>query len=128
MQGRQSLLTFLTMVTRWSSSSFNFYALIGQSLTVEFMRKMYAASETCFPIAEADRVLCRQLVMFLTVFFHCELDVQNEHSYCQLLSVIHGWFVYWIYGEKCAVCQNHRKSNFVRHCFRFSPCLMRRRV
>ena len=26
--------------------------------------------ETCFLIAEADRVLCRQLVTFLTVFFH----------------------------------------------------------
>ena len=41
-----------------------FYALIGQNLTGEFMRKMYAASGTCFLIAEADRVLCRQLVMF----------------------------------------------------------------
>ena len=44
----------------------------GQNFTGEFMRKIYAAS------AEADRVLC-QLVMFLTVFF----DVQNE---IQLLS------------------------------------------
>ena len=66
----QSLLTFLTVVTRWSRSSSNFCALIGQNLTGEFMRKMYAASGTCFLIAEADRVLCRQLVMFLTVFFH----------------------------------------------------------
>ena len=36
-----------------------FCALIGQNLTGEFMRKIYAA----------DRVLC-QLVMFLTVVFH----------------------------------------------------------
>ena len=43
MQGRQSLLTFLT-VTRWSRSTSNFYALIGQNLTGEFMRKIYAAS------------------------------------------------------------------------------------
>ena len=43
MQGRQSLLTFLT-VTRWSRSTSNFYVLIGQSLTGEFMRKIYAAS------------------------------------------------------------------------------------
>ena len=55
------------MVTRWSRSSSNFYALFGQNLTGEFMRKMYAASRTCFLIAEADRVLCRQLVTFLTV-------------------------------------------------------------
>ena len=58
------------MVTRWSRSSYNFYALFGQNLTGEFMRKMYAASRTCFLIAEADRVLCRQLVTFLSVFFH----------------------------------------------------------
>ena len=43
MQGRQSLLTFLT-VTRWSRSTSNFYVLIGQSSTGEFMRKIYAAS------------------------------------------------------------------------------------
>ena len=37
--------------------------------------------ETCLPIAEADRVLCCYLVMFLTVFF--PPDVRNEK---QLLS------------------------------------------
>ena len=40
----QLLLTFLTKVTRWSRSTFYFYALIGQNLTGEFMRKIYAAS------------------------------------------------------------------------------------
>ena len=69
-QGRQLLLTLLTMVTRWSRSTSNFYALIGQNLTGEFMRKIYAASWNLFTLtAEADRVLC-QLAMFLTVFFH----------------------------------------------------------
>ena len=37
-------LTFLTIVMRWSRSKSNFYALIGQNLTGEFMRKIYAAS------------------------------------------------------------------------------------
>ena len=36
-------------VTRWSRSSSNFYALIGQNLTGEFMREMCAASGVCFP-------------------------------------------------------------------------------
>ena len=68
MQGRQSLLTFLT-VTRWSRSTSNFYALIGQNLTGEFTRRIYAASWKLFTLtAEADKVLS-QLVMFLTVFF-----------------------------------------------------------
>ena len=43
-QGRQSLLTLLTMIMRWTRSSSNFNALIGQNLTGEFMRKIYAAS------------------------------------------------------------------------------------
>ena len=43
-QERQLLLTFLTMVTRWSRSTSTFYALIGQNLTGELMRKIYAAS------------------------------------------------------------------------------------
>ena len=54
----------------YSRSTSNFYALIGQNLTGEFMRKIYAASWNLFTLtAEADIVLC-QLVMFLTVFFH----------------------------------------------------------
>ena len=42
------LLTFLTMVTRWSRSTSNFYALIGQNLTGEFMgEKFMEYLETC---------------------------------------------------------------------------------
>ena len=69
-QGRQLLLTFLTMVTLWSRFTSNFYALIGQYLTGEFMRNIYAASWILFTLtAEEDRVLC-QLVF--------SQDVQNE--------------------------------------------------
>ena len=58
------------LVTSWSRSTSNFYALIGQNLTGEFMRKIYAASWNWVILtAEADRVLC-QIGMFLTVFFH----------------------------------------------------------
>ena len=70
-QGRQLVafdFSFLTLVMRWSRSTSNFYALIGQNLTGEFMWKIYAASWNSFTLrAEADRVLC-QLVMFCTVF------------------------------------------------------------
>ena len=48
---------FLTMVPRWSRSTSNFYALIGQHLTDEFVPKTYAASWKLFTLtAEADRV------------------------------------------------------------------------
>ena len=95
-QGRQLLLTFLTMFTRWSRSTSNFYALIGQNLTGEFMRKIYTTSWNLFTLrAEANRVLC-QLVMFLTVFFHW----MYKMKFCcyQESSVIHGWFVYCVFG------------------------------
>ena len=115
-QGRQLLLTFLTMVTRWSRSTSNFYALIGQNLTGEFMRKIYAASWNLFTLtAEADRVLC-QLVMFLTVFFHWMYKM--KFSCYQESSVIHGQFVYRVFAEKYVACQS-RKSDFGWHRFRF---------
>ena len=49
-QGRQLLLTLLTMITRWSRSSSNVYAAIVQNLTGEFMRKIYAASRILFTL------------------------------------------------------------------------------
>ena len=90
-QGRQLLLTLLTMVTRWSRSTSIFYALIGQNLTGELMRKIYAASWILFTsTAEADRVLC-QLVMFLTVFFHCWMHKMKFSCYQESsVIIIHG--------------------------------------
>ena len=92
MQGRQILFTFLTIVTRWSRLTSSFYAIIGQNLTGEFKRKIYAATCDLFTLpAEADRVLS-QLGMFLTVFFHWMYKM--KYSCYQESSVIHGWFVY----------------------------------
>ena len=122
----QLLLTFLTKVTRWSRPTSNLYALIGQNLTGEFIRKIYAASWNLFTLtAEADRGLC-QLLMFLTVFFHWTLYKMKFSCY-QESSVIHGQFVYRVFAEKYVACQS-RKSDFGWHRFRFSPCLMRKRV
>ena len=87
---------FLTTVMGWSRSTSNVYALIGQNVTGEFMRKIYAASWNLFTLtAEAERVLC-QLVMFLTVFFHCMYKM--KYSCYQELSVVRDWFVYWVFG------------------------------
>ena len=72
----QLLLTFLTKVTRWSRSTSNFYALIGQNLTGEFMRKIYAASWNLFTLtAEADRVFVSTCDVFHGLF---PLNVLNE--------------------------------------------------
>ena len=94
--GRTVAFDFVTMVTRWSRSTSNVYALIGQNLTGDFMRKIYASSWNLLTLtAEADRVLC-QLVMFLTVFFHWMYKM--KYSCYQESSVIHGWFVYRVFG------------------------------
>ena len=91
-RGRQLLLTLLTMVTRWSRSTSNFYALIGQNLTGELMRKIYAASWILFTLtAEADRVLC-QLVMFLTVF-STGCTKWNSAAIRSLLLFMGSWFL-----------------------------------
>ena len=88
--------SFLTMVTPWSRSPSNFYALIAQNLRDEFTRKIYAVSWSSFTLtAETDKVLC-QLVMFLTVFFYWMYKM--KYSCFQKSSVIHGWFVYWVFG------------------------------
>ena len=74
-QGRQLLLTLLTMVTRWSRSTSNFYALIGQNLTGEFMRKIYAASGNLFSDSWSWQSLVSSCDVFNCLF---SLDVQNK--------------------------------------------------
>ena len=111
-KGRQLLLTFLTMVTRWSRSTSIFYALIGQNLTGEFMRKIYAASWKLFTLtAEADRVLCK-LVMFLTVF-STGCTKWNSAAIKSLLLFMASLFIGFLV-EKCVAGQS-RKSDFGWH-------------
>ena len=113
--------------TRWSRSTSNFYALIGQNFTGELMRKIYAASRILFTLtAEADRVLC-QLVMFLTVFFHWDVQSEIQLLYIRSLLLFMGSLFIGFLVEKYVICQS-RKSDFRWHHFRFAPCLMRKRV
>ena len=122
LQAGKLFLTFLTMVTRWSRSTSNFYVLIGQKLTGEFMRKIYAASWNLF----TDSWNWRSFVYKRCEAFNCLflLDAQNEIqmlarflSY-QWLSLFIGFLV-----EKCAACQSHRKSDFGWIAFTHFPLL-----
>ena len=97
MQGRQSLLALLTIVTLWSRSTSNFQALIGQNLTGEFMRKIYAASGNLLTnswswlgfVSSCDVFNCT--CPFLP-------DVPSEiQPLTRLFCVIHGWFVYLLF-------------------------------
>ena len=86
------------MVTCWSRSTSDSYALIGQNFTAEFMRKIYAASGKLF----ADSWSCKSFFITLWCQFNClfPLDVKmnSKYSCFQDYSVIHGWFVYWVFG------------------------------
>ena len=111
------LLTFLTKVTRWSRSKSNFYALIGQNLTGQFMRKIYAASCNLTEF-------CVNLWCFL-LSFSSECAKWNSAAIKSLLLFIASLFIGFLV-EKYVACQS-RKSDFGWHRFRFSPCLMRKR-
>ena len=94
----------LTMVTCWSRSTSNCYALIGSNLTGEFMRRIYAASWKLFTLtAEADRVLS-QFVMFLTVFFHWMYKMKYS-CYQESSLIVAGLFIVFLV-EKCVACQS----------------------
>ena len=124
-QGKQLLLTLLTMVTRWSPSTSNLYALIGQNLTGEFVRKIYTASWILLLWQLKLTEFCVNLDVFNCLF---PLFVQNEFSCYQESSVIYGQASLFIgfLVEKYVTCHS-RKSDFGWHRFRFAPCLMRKR-
>ena len=100
--GHKNSASYLTiqagenLLLPWSRVGHALRPLIGQNLTGEFMRKLYASSWNLFTLTtEDDRVLC-QLVLFFNVFFHWRYKM--KYSCYQESSVIHGWFVYWVFG------------------------------
>ena len=81
------------------------YALIGLRTTGPWVvkicqlsscRKFIQHFETCLLWQLKLKEFFCQLVMFFTVFFHWMHKM--KYSCYQQSSVIHGWFVYWIFG------------------------------
>ena len=64
--------------------------------------------ETCLLIAEV-------------FFFHWMYKM--KYTCFQDSSVIHVWFVYWVFGWKCAICLSHWKSDFGWHRVRLAWCV-----
>ena len=94
------------MVTNWSRSKSNFYALIGQNSTGEFTPIIYEVSWNLFTLtAEDDRVLC-QLVMFFTVFSP-RCTKCNTAAIKRLLLFMDGLFIGFLV-EKCVAFGWHR--------------------
>ena len=84
MQGRQ----FLT-VTHWARSTSNFYVVIGQKMTGEFMQKIYAASGNLLTDSWSWQTVVSSCDVLNCLFL---LGVQNE---IQLLSRLfcNSWLV-----------------------------------
>ena len=92
--GRVLLVTAVKLQA-WETFSYHGYALRLISMhwlvTIWQVTHVYAASWNLFTLtAEADRVLC-QLVMLHWMY-------QMSYSCYQESSVIHGWFVFWVFG------------------------------
>ena len=128
MQGRQSLLTFLTIVTHWSRSTSNFHALIGQNLTGEFMRKIYATSKNLLTDSWSWQGFVSSCDVFNCLFL---LDVPSEiELLTRLFCVIYGWFVYCTFGWEMRRLSKSleirfRMASFSKISLLTCPCLRR---
>ena len=111
LQTGKLLLTFLTMVTRWSRSTSNFYALIGQNLTGEFMRKIYAASWNLFTDSWNWRSFVYKRCEAFNCLFSTGCTKWNTDASKILKLFMAGLFI-GVSVEKCAACQSHRTSVF----------------
>ena len=124
------ILTFLSIVKRWPRSTSNFYALIGQNLTREFMRKIYAASGNLFADSWSGQSFVSSYDVFNCLFL---VAVQNEIQLLSRFFFIHGWFVYYSF-----VWEMHRLSksleirvwmaSFSKMSLLTCPCSRRKRV
>ena len=115
-QGRQLVLPLLTMVTCLSRSTSSFYPLIGENLTGEFMRKIYAASWILFTLtAEStcdvfylsfstrctkwNSAAIRNVLLFMASLFMSLVEVGNPISdgivfVFRLAWCVEGWKVW----------------------------------
>ena len=124
LQTGKLLLTFLTMVTRWSRSTSNVYVVIGQKLIGEFIRKIYAASWNLF----TDSWNWRSFVYKRCEAFNClcPLDAQNE---IQMLArfLSYSWLVcllvFWLRNAPLVKVIGNPISD--GSLLLTSPCLMR---
>ena len=107
---------FLTMITRWSRSTSNFYALNGQNLTGEFMRIILCS---ILKLVYFDSWSWQSFVSTCNVFNPLlPLDVPKKAAAIKsILLFVASLFIGFLV-ERCVACQS-RKSDFGRHRFRF---------
>ena len=100
----------------------NFYALIGQNLTGEFIcRKFIQHLKTCLLWQQKLTKFFVNLWCF-SLSFSTGCIKWNTAAINSLLLFMAGLFIEFLV-EKCVACQSW-KSDFGWHRFRFSPCWM----
>ena len=118
---------FLTRVTRWSRSTSNFYALIGQNVTGEFMRKIYEAFWNLLlwqldvqnEIQLLSRVFCYSWLVCLLVFWLRDaslVKVGNPISD----GIVFLFHLFWL----SAICL----ENIVKYCILSEVCVIKSTV
>ena len=97
-QGRQMLLTFLTMPCSRVGHALRpiFMLWLVKIWQVSLCGKFMQHPESCLPWQLKLTEFCFNLWCFLTVFFHWMYKM--KYSCYQECSLIHGWFVYWVFG------------------------------
>ena len=120
-------MTFIAMVTRWSRYMFNFNALFRQNLKGQLMREIYAASGNLFTDSWSWYNIVPSSSDVFNRFFFSGCKKRNTAVIKIPLLFMTGLFIGFLV-QKCAACQIHRKSNLGCYRFRFSHCLMRKRV
>ena len=122
--GKAVALTFLPIVTRWSRSTSNFCALIGQNLTGESMWKFIQHLESCL-LWQLKQSFVSTCDVFNCLF---PLDVQNE---IQLLSGVscYSWLVcllgFRLRNTSLVKVEWHRFRFHLAWCVRGLKCLKR---
>ena len=108
------------MVMRWLRSASNFYGLIGQNLTGEFMRKIYASSGNLFTDSWSWELCVILWCFYLSVSTGC--TEWNTATFKILLLFMAGLFIGFLV-EKCAACQSDWKSDFGLHRVHLAWCV-----
>ena len=102
----------VTFDSPWSLSTSTFYALIGQNLTGEFMRKIYVASGNLF----TDSCGWQSFV------WSCDVFKWNTAA-CKILLLFMSSLFIGLLVEKCTSCQSRWQSDLGWHRVHFGWCV-----
>ena len=111
------------MATRWSRSAPIFMLWLIKIWQVSSCGKFTQHLESCLLWQLKLTEFCVNFLMFWTVFFHWMYKM--KYGCYQESSVIHGWFVDWLFGWVMCRCQSRRNpiSDGIVFVFQLAWCV-----